>query len=728
MRGERTGTAYQEGGAEIERSISVFDRRYAALCSAALLVAVVVYLLVSRAVLPRVLAGQGISDAAYALGVLDGLALRALGVAVVALLVIGAATGRFGQRDRAWLAVASLLVAAVFAYSAYDIISQPPLFEGDAGEYLLMTGSFAAHATPDLRGSDLEAFNRIRVDGGLPIMNPSYGYIPALNGRAYSYHFWAYSLFAAPFWIVLDAIGTSPLKAHSVLNLVLFFASLSLFLLAAKMPERKRAAFVLLLCFSPLAWYVRWPSPELFSAAFVLLSVLAVTRRSWALAVGAAAVASLQNPPLVLLVAFIAGWAMFGPERVSSWKERAGIVAAGAMALLPYGFYQLTFGAPSLVATTGFAAWQYTSLQRVAGVFADLNQGILPYAVAVSVALLAALSWAAVRREAWTLGRIGLLVAMATVIGTIIDANNNSAGLMRWATWLLPIVVWIVLDWADLLSRRRAVVTGLVVLQVANSLMFFSVIGALDHNMLAREVLTRAPRLYAPVPEVFAERTLGSQVPIEPFLPVAFEHDGSITKVLADDDEPNSLQRHFSFAQDLELRPRPAGVAGLYYIDIPRGLMTPQTQESAVASESVALTAVVGGPSQFEAVSNIFNVFPVNEEGLPILSPLAVYPLYAEALNVSDSTWYPAGDRSLGLTVVVSTAGGDEVSRSMEPLRRATAPDETAVFYAEFLTPDTPGEYRITAFLGQVDPLGDIGPISPAVQSDVIVDFRPPTP
>lgn len=670
------------------------DRRFAGTAAAVFMITLLGYLALTRSGLIAV----------DRVAVLDSLAARALAVGIGAALIIGAAGGRLGDPSRAYTRVARILLIAAFLFAFHRVASESPLFEGDAGEYLLMTTSVALHGTPDLRSGDLERFNRERIDQSLPITDPQYGYVRSkANGRTYSYHFWAYSALAAPMWIALDMVGITPLKAHSILNLVLFFWALGLILTYADMPPMKRATAAILLCFSPLLWYVRWPSPELYSASLVIMGIVAFSRRRFAVATLCASLASFQNPPLLLLAAALAGQALLGPNRVKDYPRRMQIVASGTLGLIPLAFYQALYGTPNLISALGFSDRSFMTVQRFVSFFSDLNQGVAVYAVAVTATALVAFVLAAVRHHGLALW-LGLTVAViVAAVTTTIDWNNNSAGMMRYAVWIYPLLVWIAVDFGSQHKFSQSVLPVLATLQFANCLLFFSIVTGYQHNVIAREVLWRAPALYNPVPEVFAERAFEDQLPIDPYLPVAFEREGAVTKVLVDSAATERFDASFRTKKGFSLPPsKPAGLPGLRYIDFSPGTVFIKGQETVATGGASVTKTLVGGPSQYGSVADLFNVYPRDEQERPLLSPLAIYPLYVEVWHRGGDLRLPGGSRPLAVLVEVIASDGAVLSSSREPLRGPWCPDEKATFYAAFRTPQRPGVYRVRVSLVQL--------------------------
>jgi hypothetical protein len=272
----------------------------------------------------------------------------------------------------------------------------------------------------------------------------------------------------------------------------------------------------------------------------VVLALVFAHEGRGTLAVLMAALASVQNAPLLLLAGLL--W----------WRARgdSGRLRA-ALALLPgfwpVAFYLWHYGRPSLLGEVGGVAFNNMSLSRLGELFFDLNVGMLPY---VPLALLGAVAAPVVQLlchrparpllESW-----GILLAMGLACTATANWNHGTAGPSRYAIWLLPVAF-------DLLVRMlepgfaapaaRAVFGGLVVLALVSQLAIVISRGGmnpqLDHlapSAAAAFVLRHAPSLYNPSEEIFVERTLHREIrggAVPEGAPVIYRPEGRCLKVL----------------------------------------------------------------------------------------------------------------------------------------------------------------------------------------------------
>lgn len=244
----------------------------------------------------------------------------------------------------------------------------------------------------------------------------------------------------------------------------------------------------------------------------------------------AAALAAMQNPPLVFLVAAL--WARaWLPELRSGRRNpretvrRFSLASLAALpAALPPLFYLWKLGTPSPLARVSTDA-SLLSLRRALELFFDLNVGLLPYLpLTVLLFLLAsALKLARWRTALPAAERLALLLVMALACTVTHNWNGGAAGPSRYTVWLLPFLVMAVAELVDAwhaggsaLKRLALIVATLAV--AAQAFAFFARGGlvqgedSLEHSYAARLVLQRTPSLYNPTPSVFVSRTLHRDV------------------------------------------------------------------------------------------------------------------------------------------------------------------------------------------------------------------------
>ena len=394
---------------------------------------------------------------------------------------------------------------------------------GDAGEYLLMLESWHRHGSPELRPQDREALRGVLAHEGLAVDESRVlpNYHAGRDGRLYCYHFWAYSLAGVPARLLLEARGLSPLRALPVTNAVVFGLAL---VAVAFLPwtGSRRLALGGLLLFSPALGLLMWPHPEVFTFALVTVALVLAARGGHAAAVLAAALASLQNPPLVLLVALL--WT---GAALAAWRGKTlGVAVLATLAalpgLVPAAFFRWQFGVLNLSVRPAEAA-ESLSFLRALDLAVDPSLGLLAHApLTLLLGAFAAFSALRRRRGGPSLLVLVLLPLLAFACTANSNWNNDTAGPSRYVVWILPLLAFVAAgEIGDgplrPLGRAAAWALGLALGVQATAVLArggpLARSDFLEHSWAARLVLDHRPALYRPAPEVFVERTLHQEGP-----------------------------------------------------------------------------------------------------------------------------------------------------------------------------------------------------------------------
>jgi hypothetical protein len=449
------------------------------------------------------------------------------------------------------IALALAVLATLVGLAAF----LPPRPFGDAPEYLLMAESLVAHGSPEVRPGDADALrrraaaSRVAVDPDDALGN----YFEGRDGRFYCYHFWFYPALTMPARLALQAAGGDVLKAGPLTNAVLLAAAIGAVLLATPAPPLARRAAAALLLSSPVLGFLLWPHPEVLSFSMATLALVAGMCGASGLATLCAAIASVQNPPLALLAVFEAArpWLVGVPVRRSrgQWAALAG--AALALLASPL-FFVAQFRTPSLTAyeTAGAHA---VGVGKAVGLMLDPDLGLVRYApltVVLLVALMALLARGPSRRvEGALVAVLALLMLACSATG---NWNHGTTGPSRYVVWLFPMVAYLLAlgaTAAGLLAGRRRAYAAILMAAVGAQVVAAAARGGvrspldyLDHSTLARAVLDRWPAAYAPVEEVFRERTAHTEADLDgPFI---HERDGRCRKALARWKHAETLRAH----------------------------------------------------------------------------------------------------------------------------------------------------------------------------------------
>lgn len=479
--------------------------------------------------------------------------------------------------NRLFLVAGFLIIAVVLLLC---VVLKTTSLTGDGSEYTQMVVSFSHHASPDRQEGDLITYNLLREKSNLTIDSyPNDGFVTTDSGELYSYHFWLYPLFILPAYKFLQFTGMNELGAFKFTNYFLFTGAIALILFYSGFSSRQKIIFSALLIFSPVSWYLLWSSPEIFSCSSIVASVALFTKKKYYPAVLLAAIATTQNPPIIFLAIYIATNAVLEISRSKKYTGMFLLLACLLPAIIPSIFFVVKYGSPNLIYETGYASFGAISFQRTFDFFFDLNMGLLPWLPIVFVyfSFLLFVSWHRGRRTIYGLSIV--ILAMVMLAETALNWNSGAAGIMRYAVWIIPLVIWGVVESQDLSKRiDKTFISAALISQLIISIpiMMFFMTDQVQHNILARYVLDNYPYLYSPVPETFAERTLGREGGYFDNLPVIYcNSDRNATKILTD---YNGLQQLESllktepeFLAEQELQHQ--GETGLFYVNAAHGEM-----------------------------------------------------------------------------------------------------------------------------------------------------------
>jgi hypothetical protein len=405
-----------------------------------------------------------------------------------------------------------------------------PTVVGDGPEYIGMAMSIIEFGSPaptpaqaDVIAGELEAYD-------LPLLRDSLH--EGREGRLYYRHFWLYPALATPAVWLARATGLHPAWGFALVNVCLFATALCLVVGAA---GGRTAA---LLFAGPIVWWIDKPHPEVF--VFSLLAAgFALFRRHPGVSLLVWSIAVAQYPPLGVLLAcavLLVAWLHTGLLRERQFVG-ATLVAVVIAATHPL-YYQWNLGVIS-----GFVFWgrppALPGWREWSAIFTDLNIGLAvnaPFLVAaIVVAVVATVVAVSGSRPAGAGSARGddepsrrrALVAMGTAataalllpaaFAQTVNVNHGATpGMSRYALWLIPLSIPALIGF-EAAGRWRPLdraLTALVVLSVGWCALFFRPSlpeSYTEPTRIAAWVWTRAPRLSAPLPEIFSERTRGRE-------------------------------------------------------------------------------------------------------------------------------------------------------------------------------------------------------------------------
>jgi len=432
-------------------------------------------------------------------------------VSIIALFVYIA---RVAFLKRNFPAAARLFFYALSIILLGSMLLSPPETQGDGPEYYRMTESLFNHLSPDWQPKDEAAMQNLLSKFHPDYYYGDFGYYQAKDGRSYCWHFWAYPFINLPVKFILHAFRFNEFKTFQVTNGILLLLALYFVLFVSMFTEAQRLLFAFFTIFSPALWYLRWPHPEIFSYSFVIISLIFMHRKKWALAILSAAIASTQNQPLIFLVAYL--WVR-GVLELKSFKS-VFILSLSALPAATHNiFYYLKFGVPSLLVAKSTDIGSLSFLKGLEILF-DLNIGMLPY-----IPVILFLFLGIVFRDAFLKRKVNVhiqlfLVMVIMILSCTINPNwnNGSVGPSRYVIWMLPFLFYVIVTDIGpefLLGAKRTFKTGVVWIAIISQCVMVLYGGITASSMswlklspISRVVLDRFPALYNPSGEIFCAR------------------------------------------------------------------------------------------------------------------------------------------------------------------------------------------------------------------------------
>ncbi|MCX6997729.1 MAG: hypothetical protein NTV49_11730 [Kiritimatiellaeota bacterium] len=403
---------------------------------------------------------------------------------------------------------------------------QPLALRGDGREYILQTQALALRG--ELRidtAAAREYWNRtnpfgVELEGTRPPARElreesqaggGFGGLYPDRWGAYRYiHFWGYALAVAPVYLLLHGLGGSgwEYQAFRVVNLLCLLLPFGL----AWRRSRSWPLLVisLLALITPLPAYVSWTHPELFCFGLTLTALLTAGRpRIQGLSALLLSLAATQNLPILFF---------FPLHLLAALQRQHKTLDCGATGWprvpLAQGARLLASYLPAtLLVALGLARLEYASWPRVADVFLSPLIGAVWF-YPMCFLLLPAL---ARRQSAVLLAAIVLTTACATWLATATtNFSSDQVGALRYTTWLLAPLWFVLLDAATEGRPRRAIFLAGVCVTLAVSGCYHSGRwGWGDENAPRPRSAAALYRWlhYADDPEVLAERIMGRELP-----------------------------------------------------------------------------------------------------------------------------------------------------------------------------------------------------------------------
>ena len=454
-----------------------------------------------------------------------------------------------------------------------------PLAKGEADDYALetvaiqMTGNTeitkevigqAKKDFPDFADRFEESWNGVHA--GTTDLYLAY------NGKVYPWYGAAYSCICIPIKILLRILHLNQTYTFVLTNVCLYTFALLYVFFNLRSSRKNIFLLILLLVCSPAVAYCSWPSAEIFTFSFVVLSLTDFVNKNYRRAAFYVSVAGSMNTTVMILGVFIiADYFMHLLRGTGGIREAVLKVIKNTKSILLFAAcflpslstytYNLIFMHELELQTSLGLAKTDGWFGRILAYLFDLNMGYIAYYLIAFLLWLILLIWSRKRKR-----NAGMLYMLSAAFLGVICAyslhfhiNCGMEGIARYSAWTAPIFLFaIVTQYEEVFFNQTvrrffcaATVIGAV--STASVLLWFYSCNHLSHlqySPLAAKVLENYPFLYHPYPYTFIARTQhidGGYWGNEDKSAFYYEDtDGYIRKILASDETKSYLSEHLA--------------------------------------------------------------------------------------------------------------------------------------------------------------------------------------
>jgi hypothetical protein len=404
-----------------------------------------------------------------------------------------------------------------------------------------MTRAFIARLAPSIQFSEVDAmandpknlihnlnhfdprYDQLRDMTLQPDQQEAYPWYRGRDGGIYSWHFWLYSLFVVPFFLLFSMLaGFNDTVAFLLANLFLASAAIVSILMLHRGSRAYRFILALAFICAGTVYYLRWNHPEVFTASLLMTGLLLLRREHMKSAAVLLALAGQQNPPVLLLlpIVFLMDFVHLKVARFACWKKFAlAWIGIGAIAGLSIGFFLYEFGVPNLISVHA-ADKSLISATRVLSLYFNPNFGGF-YAAPLLLVGIVALPFCFWRKRQthganirWALLFALMSVILAVPSTTTVNFNPGIQIVHRYSYWILvPLIMLLAEMMQSILLQRKALLAGLAAGQILITCNLYGLsdpLGSFSRfTAIELILLDHFSRLYNPIPEIFAERGSG---------------------------------------------------------------------------------------------------------------------------------------------------------------------------------------------------------------------------
>ncbi|MFM5482318.1 hypothetical protein ACET9B_18985 [Aeromonas veronii] len=406
----------------------------------------------------------------------------------------------------------TILVYIAFAFLIFSVcksLATAPMINGDGHEYYLMSESFFNHGSANLLEEDIQTAKAKseKYEFVIPYINDQSisGYYESIYDELYSYHFFAYVIATLPFKYIAQLFGLNDLYGFYLANIFIYFTSL-LVMAFSKNSFKFNLSLMLFAIFGPGYFYITWTHPEVYTYGLVFSAIALYFSNSKKWFYFLFAVASFQNPPVILFSSCFLIYDIVNWFRAGRHKDIIYSVFLTGLSLIPSVFYFYNYGVPNLIAREGYSELANISINRVVGLIFSPVHGLILYNPLLSVLFFVALVCVLFKRNNVFFSFLMAIGIFLTISASATTHNWNSGmtNVIRYAVWVYPLLCMFV---AVVFKKYILEVSLVNCFAFLLSALFIVNNGYVHFNSLSTSIITHAPRFMITDYESFCENT-----------------------------------------------------------------------------------------------------------------------------------------------------------------------------------------------------------------------------
>lgn len=396
---------------------------------------------------------------------------------------------------------------------------------GESDDYMLPSISLEQHFSDDIRDSDLKiALKQYPEHIGEWKRWLSGHASKKINNKSYTFYFPTYSILCLPFVWLLRVFKLSQSYGFPLANGVYYLLGL-MSILKLPISFYLRIITILILGFSPLISYIRWPSAEVVIASLLIYALVFLFSHKYKLSMFFYSLAATINIVIAPFCLFIYIYVFLNAfngklnlkniiEYFNKYKFfyfkllLINLIVLIPIALNLYRFHMIA-SMENLGSLDGIGGrlWAYLS---------DLNMGIFPYFPFLLVILILTGIFN-VRKLQYILF---LLISFIPLFGFSLMAHiaGGMSGIARYNSWYVTLIFLGTIFYCNFVHQRLIRYINNILL-LASFIWVIAVVGSYGNlhfenqnfhcwyfQPLAKYVIERWPQLYDPYPVIFASK------------------------------------------------------------------------------------------------------------------------------------------------------------------------------------------------------------------------------